>query len=583
MIVLGLSGLPQAQKWLTDSYPNINPLDTRICQGLDSAACIVVDGKIIAAAAEERFTGIKGTGQFPQEAIAYCLQSAGVTKDEVDIIAHGFNYNAYRRFFISPADKTMFDAVYRSETVISMLEQDGWTSVKKRFRPVDHHLAHAASAFFPSGFNSALCIVADGMGETESVSIFNCHDDKLERLSSQSISSSPGICYSICTRFLGFMFNSDEYKVMGLAAYGNPEKYSAFFEKFICFDDNNGQIVIRWPQGALKSAAEGYPHAMAWLQTSTGLTPCTSSDELSNSHTDFAAALQKRFAEIFCHLTSWWLSKTGHTHLCLAGGVFLNCRVNQQISTLPAVSDMFIQPASGDDGSALGAALACLKYDYKGERLFSPYLGPSYTDEDITAILKELKYKDLSVSHTGLSNQYFESAAQAIKDDLIIAWFNGRMEFGPRALGNRSILALPSGKNIKERINRTVKFREGFRPFAPAVTDECLEQIFDVKHLTPYYYMLSTTNVREGMVGAVSGVIHTDGTARTQVVSGRFNPVFYRLLQEVSKKTGYGCVVNTSFNVKGQPLILDPRTALETFMNTSLDKLYLQGFIVCKR
>ncbi|MBD1228693.1 carbamoyltransferase [Xenorhabdus griffiniae] len=583
MIVLGISGLPDAQKWLKEHYANIEPLDARICQGLDSAACIIVDGEIIAAASEERFNGVKGTGEFPRQAIDYCLRAAGIAEDEVDIIAHGFNYDACRRFFVSGADKAKFDAIYSSETVIRHFEQAGWSNVRVRFRATDHHYTHAVSAFVPSGFESALCIVADGMGETESVSIFSCRNGEFERLDTQTISSSPGIAYSICTRFLGFMFNSDEYKVMGLAAYGDSQKYSPFFHDFLRFDDETGQILVCWPQGALNSAEDGYPGALSWIQSSTRLASRHAAEEVTQDHADFAAALQKRFSEMLCNLALWWLRRSGHSRLCLAGGVFLNCRANQLIASLEEVEDIFIQPASGDDGSALGAALAHAHSYQTKASFFSPYLGPEYTDQEIQALIAEPQYKQLSFTTLGYTEEYFASAAQAIRDDLIIAWFSGRMEFGPRALGNRSILALPSGKEIKERINRTVKFREGFRPFAPAITDECLDTIFEVKHKSPYRYMLSTATVKASMANVVSGVRHADGTARTQLVTEQFNPVFYRLLKSVKHSTGHGCVVNTSFNVKGQPLIMDPRTALDTFMNTSLDRLYLQGVIVCKR
>lgn len=268
------------------------------------------------------------------------------------------------------------------------------------------------------------------------------------------------------------MFNSDEYKVMGLAAYGDSHKYAAFFEDFMRFDDETGQILVCWPQGTLNAAEEGYPGALFWIHSSTGLEPRHFADEVTQEHADFAASLQKRFSEMLCDLARWWLRRSGHSLLCLAGGVFLNCRANQLIASLEEVEDIFIQPASGDDGSALGAGLAHSHAYKTNDSFFSPYLGPEYTLQEIQDLIAEPQYKQLSFTTLGYTEEYFASAAQAIRDDFIIAWFSGRMEFGPRALGNRSILALPSGKEIKERINRTVKFREGFRPFAPAVTDE---------------------------------------------------------------------------------------------------------------
>ncbi|MEU3771923.1 carbamoyltransferase C-terminal domain-containing protein [Streptomyces sp. NPDC032472] len=586
MIVLGLSGLPNAQDHLLKSTASAHPLDERNVQGLDSAACLVVDGKIVAAASEERFNGDKGTGRFPAAAINYVLAAAGIGKDQVDAIAHGFNYDRHRRIF-SGAAQEYFDAVLTGDTMVEALQNAGWSDVKDRFHPVDHHLAHAASAYYPSGFDSALCIVSDGMGETESLSVYRAAEGRLEKIHTQPISESLGFLYSICTRFLGFASNSDEYKVMGLAAYGDPAPFRDLFAELVTFDEATGSIHVNWPQGALRNPELGYPKAMEYLSARAFPATAEQDGSVVPAHADFAAALQARLTEMLVALVTHWLERTGESSLCLAGGTFLNCKANQWICDIPAVERAFVQPASGDDGTSLGSALYVtqqLGAPYAADATgFQPYTGPSYTADEVRRVLEERSEAgDVEWTHVGLTADYYASAARDLAQDRIISWFHGRMEFGPRALGNRSILGLPKGDRIKERINSLVKFREPFRPFAPAVLDEDVHRLFKTRALAPTRYMLCTAQVHEEQRAAVSGIVHADGSARIQEVRREYNAPFWSLLKAVKEETGTGCVVNTSFNVKGQPLIMDPRTAVETFLRTSLDRLYIEGFIVQK-
>ncbi|WP_387690491.1 carbamoyltransferase [Photorhabdus sp. RM71S] len=582
MVILGISGLPNAQRFLRENNPEVSKLDERICQGVDSAACVIIDGKIVAAAAEERFMGEKGTGRFPANAINYCLAEAGLMQDDIQVIAHGFNYDNYRRFFMS--NEALFEEVFSGKTVINALADKGWQNIESRFQGVDHHLAHAASAFYPSGFPSALCVISDGMGEIESLSVYLAKGQQFQKLYSQPISSSLGIFYSICTRFLGFVFNSDEYKVMGLAAYGNPERYRDIFNELAQFDAESGTIQINWLPKAFDNAEYGFPGAMAQLSDMFGFTPRSEDNILLDVHQDFAAGLQEKFTLLLKQLVTYWLQKTGETSLCFAGGSFLNCKANQVLCQLDGLENVFIQPASGDDGSALGAALFVAGgYHNDVDPCFNPYLGPRFsTDEVRNVLFRHGGNAGMKWRYLGLNDDYFVSAAKDIAEDKIIAWFHGRMEFGPRALGNRSILALPTGERIKDRINSTVKFREAFRPFAPAILDEDCDTIFETRNLMPTRYMLCTAKVKPEMMGPVSGIVHADGTARIQLVERTFNATFWRLLKEVQKITGYGCLVNTSFNIQGQPLIMSPEIAIETFLKTSLDKLYIEGFVVWK-
>lgn len=583
MIVLGISGLPNAQDYLKRTTPGLLPPDERICQGLDSAAALVVDGKVVAAAAEERFSGEKGTGRLPLGAIDYCLRAAGIGPHEIQAIAHGFNYDRFRRAFAWSPE--YFHAALSGRTVIDALAEAGWQDVESRFHPVDHHVAHAASAFLPSGYDSALCVVSDGMGETESLSVYRAADERLEKLYSQPIAASLGLLYSICTRFLGFQFNSDEYKVMGLAAYGNPTRYRPLFEKLAHFDPGQGGIKVNWPRGSLSDAGRGYPQARSFLEEAA-FVPRPLDGQVHPQEADFAAALQATLTELLVDLVGHWLERTGERNLCLAGGTFLNCKSNQSLSELPGVDRMFVQPAAGDDGSSLGAALhvASQRDRYVANPAgFDPYTGPSFTADEV---LRELEARGgeagLTWKYLGMTEEYFGDAAQELAQDRVIGWFHGRMEFGPRALGNRSILGLPNGDRIKERINGLVKFREPFRPFAPAVLDEDCHTLFETRGLAPTSYMLCTAKVREEHRDLVAGIVHADGSARIQNVRRELNETFWILLSEVKRRTGVGCVVNTSFNVKGQPLIMDPGTAIDTFNRTLLSRLYIEGFVVWK-
>lgn len=468
MYILGLSGLPQSQHVFLRDHPELDPLDSRICQGMDSAACLVADGQIIAAAAEERFTGVKATGAFPAEAVAYVLDAAGVRPNDVNIIAHGFNYDRFRRFF--KGTRAHFNEALSGQTVVEALVRNGWTDVKARFRPVDHHLAHAASAYYPSAFNEALSIVSDGMGEISSLSVHHVRGGQFGRLHTQGVETSLGILYSLVTRYLGYMFNSDEYKVMGLSAYGDGNRYAEFFGNLIGCTD--GRIEVRWARSALRRPDEGYPDAMGFLEAGLGVVRRRADEQPLEAHADVAASFQRRFSAVLTQFVQHWLRETGTHSLCLSGGTFLNCLANEAISRLSEVEQLYIPPAAGDDGTAVGAALAV-----GGVALtqpYVPYTGPGYTHDDVRValqVLSDASPAPIRWSFVDKLEEYLDLAAGDIADDRIIAWFTGRMEFGPRALGNRSILALPRGRDIKNRLNEAVKLRESFRPFAPAILD----------------------------------------------------------------------------------------------------------------
>jgi carbamoyltransferase len=577
VFLLGLSGLPYAQQIYLRDNPDVDPIDSRICQGMDSAACLVEDGRIIAAAAEERFTGEKATGAFPAAAIQYCLDEADITPRDVDLIAHGFNYDRFRRFFHQ--DLKHFNEALSGQTVIDALVRSGWHDVAERFRPVDHHLAHSASAYYPSGYDEALSIVSDGMGEIVSLTVHHVRDGRFEELHSQGIGTSLGILYSVLTRYLGYMFNSDEYKVMGLSAYGDPARYTQFFDGLLAARD--GRVEVEWPRTALRRAERGYPDAMGHLEQSLGVARRLPEEEVRGVHADIAASFQSRFTKVLAEVVEHWLQRTGADSVCLSGGTFLNCVANGAIAQLPQVLRLFIPPAAGDDGTAIGSALYTART--RATERYTPYSGPEYSRSDVATALKasaDAAAASLQWSLFGDVEQYLDLAAQDIADDRIIAWFAGRMEFGPRALGNRSILALPSGRDIKDRLNQVVKLRESFRPFAPAVLDSDYDALFVGRALHPSRYMLATAQARPERAAEIAGAVHVDGTARVQVVHREDNELFWRLLSKVKERTGVGCVINTSFNVKNQPIVCEPATAVRSFATMALDRLYIEGYRV---
>lgn len=575
MIVLGISGLPNAARELAVRNPGRPAADRRICQGLDSAAALVVDGTTVAAAAEERFCGHKGCGDFPAGAIDYCLREASIDLQSVDVVAHGFDYAPYRALFERDG---AYERVYSSKTVAHACRERFGIDIEERLVSVPHHMAHAASAFVPSGFEDALCVVADGMGEVHGISVLDATSAGYDPLWHYPISRSLGIFYSTFTKLLGYGFNADEYKVMGLAPYGDPTRYGDQLRALLQVDPLTGKIHLRWP--ASPTPDPFHDHRIAALAAHLDVAPRDPREPLAAMHQDLAAATQEVFEEAMLALLRHWTGRTRRQRLCLAGGCLLNSKANRRLLEQLDVEEVFIQPAAGDDGTALGAALYHAQRTTRCTPGFSPYLGPRWSREQVRQALRAepgITWEDL-----GEGDAHVQHAARAIAEDRIIGWFHGRMEYGPRALGNRSILARPNGNDVKARINATVKLREGFRPFAPSVRAQDAAAIIEGTWSAPHRYMLATVGARADAIPAVASVVHVDGSLRVQVVEPDANPLYHALLTAVAELTGCGCVVNTSFNVRDQPLICDPRTAVETFRRTALDYLFIEGFKVWK-
>lgn len=583
MKVIGISGLENAVPFKKARWPGLDEREYRIAQGMDAAAALVIDGRLVAAAGQERFSGKKHAGDFPIDAIHYCLKEAGISIDEVDEIAHGFDYAPYRELYAADeVSLELYEKVFSREALLAQARRDLPGFPLNRVRQVGHHLAHAASAAYTSGWDECLVVVNDAMGEMESLSVYDFHDGEFEKIHTIAASDSVGILYSLVTLHLGFDFNSDEYKIMGLAPYGDPSRYRRFFEEAVELCPDGGFRIPMLKLNRTREERENYTATRAYLDER--LIPRRAPDQSVNSrHEDVAAALQECLERVVMHVCESFGRQTGLRRLALAGGVALNCTANGKLMRSRLFDEVYIQPVAGDDGVALGAALyrAAQAEKIPQERFPAPLFGPRYADADVEAALRRFDGRIRWRRYVS-TGETCAAAARLIADGRVIAWSRGRMEYGPRALGNRSILADPGHPEMRDRINAMVKKREAFRPFAPACSVEEASRWFEVVTGSEFPYMISIANVRPALRGQLPAITHVNGSARLQTVSVRDNPDFHALLVEVGKTTGRQMVLNTSFNVKGQPIVNTPDEAIATFLGAGIEHLFVENYHVTR-
>jgi carbamoyltransferase len=582
--VIGISGCDNAVRFKQSRFPALDRRAYRIAQGFDSAAVLLRDGLVDAAVAEERLCREKATGAFPIRAIRYCLAHARLEPRDVDYVAHGFDYEPHRAAFAEdPFYREQFGAVYDPRLQIQLLEEHfPGTDWKRKFVAVPHHLAHAASAFYQSGFAEALVFVSDGMGEVESASVYTATGNTFEPLATIPAFHSLGILYSVFTLYLGFDFNMDEYKIMGLAPYGDPRKYFDRVMDLVRLRDDGTYTIPLFRRNATVHERETHGGVLAALHEMFG-PPRLPDGPIEQRFMDIAAAVQSVLQTVQLHTLGHFAARTGLKDLCMAGGVALNCTNNGVVRRSGLFEGVFVQPASGDDGAALGAALY-VQHDRHPEtqaaRISVPLWGPSYCRSAIAEVLASRR--DVTAVPFDSFPALAAAAAERLHRGEILGWFQGSMEFGPRALGARSILADPRPADMRERVNTLVKKREGFRPFAPAVAAEHAARYFE---LAPgdeqtYEHMLFVVPVREEYRDRLPAVTHVDGTARVQTVSRANNARFYEILDAFSTRSGMPILLNTSFNVKGQPIVCTPGEAIDTFLAARLDALVLGDFMV---
>ncbi len=582
--IIGISGFDNAVRFKQSRFPELEKRAYRIAQGFDSAAVLLRDGLVNFAVAEERLVREKATGAFPVHAIRRCLEHARLAPRDLDCIAHGFDYAPHRAAFEEdPFYHDQFAQVYDSRLQIQLLEQHfpgvDW---KGKFVAVPHHLAHAASAFYQSGFAEALVMVSDGMGEVDSMTLYTASGNKLHLQAKIPAFHSLGVLYSVFTLYLGFDFNMDEYKVMGLAPYGDRRRYFNQVMDLVRLRDDGTYAIPLFGKNATIAEKETHVGALATLTQLFG-SPRSPDGEMDQRFKDLAAAVQSVLQTVQLHVLKHFAGKTGLKDLCMAGGVALNCTHNGIVRRSRLFRRVFVQPAAGDDGSALGAALYVQHSRTEQTptpRIAAPLWGPSYGRDEIKKMLSARK--DVHAVAYDSFPTLAAAAAERLANGQIMGWFQGAMEFGPRALGSRSILADPRPADMRERVNLLIKKREGFRPFAPAVSAEHASEYFELDKgdEETYAHMLFVVPVRAAFRDQLPAVTHVDGTARIQTVTHAANDRFAQVLDAFAAKSGLPILLNTSFNVKGQPIVCTPTEAIDTFLAAGLDSMVLGDFMV---
>jgi carbamoyltransferase len=540
----------------------------------DSACCLLQDGKITAAVEEERFSRIKADPALPRLAVKYCLDTAGISIGDIDCIAYYENpEKKLARQLWSGVLGTSPDILKTIKPNMVEREIRNTFGYDGPIKFADHHMSHAASSFFFSGFEESAILTVDGVGEWATTTYGIGNNNQIDILEEVAFPDSLGLLYSTITSYLGFGVNDGEYKVMGLAPYGKPlylDKMRLLIEM-----KEKGQFRLNMCYFGFLAGNKMYTEELCEL---FGRPPRDDDAELETFHADIAKSLQVLLEEILIEKSYYLHELTGSDNLCMAGGVALNCVANGQVLRKGPFKKLFVQPAANDAGGAIGAAAAAhmemtnTRPAY--ERLSSPYLGPSYSSKQIHKLLQStsLEYLDC----TGDTERLLAITAQHISEGKVIGWFQGKMEFGPRSLGARSIIADPRNETMRDRINSMVKKREGFRPFAPAVLDHKAAEHFDLDHDSPF--MLETCQVISSL--PLPAITHVDNSARVQTVHREMNPLFFDLITAFDKLTGCPIVLNTSFNIKGEPIVCSPEDAVKCFITTDIDLLVIGDFII---
>ncbi|MGF1636307.1 MAG: carbamoyltransferase [Cyclobacteriaceae bacterium] len=583
----------------------------------DSAAALLCDGQIIAAAQEERFSRIKHDPSFPLKSIQSVLNQVGVSLNDISGIAFYDKpllkferlletYHAFAPWGIRSFLKSM--PVWMKEKLFfRKLLNDGLSEIGEFSCPIyfpEHHLSHAASAYYPSPFSEAAILTIDGVGEWTTTCIGHGKDNEIKTLRELHFPHSLGLLYSAFTFYLGFLPNSGEYKLMGLAPYGRKgADETAHFVNLIL----NNLINLK-PDGSMFLNMDYFNFATGLTMTKDrkweklfGMPRRKPEEPLQQRHMDLACAIQQVSEKAVVSLARTAKGLTGSNNLVMAGGVALNCVANTSLLRENVFDNIWIQPAAGDAGGAIGAALAC--YHLVGSRdskrsrhvMEDVYFGPSFTDTQIECAVSLFGAKFIKLEQANL----LKSIASEIANGKIVGWFQGRMEFGPRALGNRSILADPRSMEMQQILNLKTKFREGFRPFAPAILEDDVEHYFEIGVKSPFMLFIDyikkekrvaqlgskQTGWKERLAQSRSelpSVTHLDYSARIQSVNSRTNPLFFQLLKEFKRITGYGVLINTSFNVRGEPIVCNPQDAYKCFLRSGMDILVMGNYVFHK-
>jgi carbamoyltransferase len=578
----------------------------------DSSATLIKNNEIISAAQEERFTRIKHDSSFPINAIKYCLSDSNLKLNNIDYVVFyekpflkferlletylAFAPRGFRSFCKS-MPVWLKEKLFQKKIIINELKKIDKNFNKNKLMFAEHHESHAASAFYPSPFNEAIILTLDGVGEWSTSSIWIGKNETLNKVREINFPHSLGLLYSAFTYFLGFKVNSGEYKLMGLAPYGNPI-YSEIIKKKLIKIYNDGSFKLNMDYFNFATDLEMTNKKFSDLFE---LEKRTSEDKILQKHMDIAASIQKVIEDIIIKICLDIKEKYSIKNLCLAGGVALNCVANGKIYKENIFSNIWVQPASGDSGCSLGAALSLnYKINKKGKKknfdtMKGSYLGPKFSNNEVKQALQELgaefEYKN--------DLELFDFISDKISQGLSVGWFQGRMEFGPRALGNRSILADPRDQNMQNKLNLKIKFRESFRPFAPAILKDFVSEYFQFQSESPYMLMVAQINENikinqynnaeingferlKNKISKVPAVTHVDYSARIQTVEKSTNKKFHSLITKFYEKTSCPILINTSFNIRGEPIVCNVQDAYRCFMGTNLDILVCENYVLLK-
>ncbi|MEJ8816811.1 carbamoyltransferase family protein [Lacibacter sp. H407] len=591
----------------------------------DSAAGIIKDGEIIAAAQEERFSRKKHDAGFPSKAVTYCLKEAGINIDQLEAVVfydkpllkferlletyYAFAPKGFASFLMAMPiwlnEKLFLKKIIRDELKKNQL----YDKKKLKLLFPEHHLSHAASAFYPSPFEESAILTIDGVGEWATTTICKGKGKEIEILKQLNFPHSVGLLYSAFTYYLGFKVNSGEYKLMGLAPYGDPNAEQT--RQFVSIIKE--KLVKIYDDGSIYLDQQYFNYSVGLrmvkdkkFETLFGFKRRSKEEELTQEHCNLALAIQQVTEEIVLKLAAHAKEITGSKNICLSGGVALNCVANGKLQNALLFENMFIQPASGDAGGSVGSALAAHYIYFEKERLVSSamdamkgsYLGPFFPTDEIESTIQQ--YKAVATAFSD-RNELNKTVAAHISEGNVIGWFQGRMEFGPRALGNRSIIADPRNPDMQKKLNLKIKYREGFRPFAPAVLAEDVQDYFELNTLSPYmllvqpvkkdlqhpvpanYHQLNLTDKLYFQRSTLPAVTHIDYSARVQTVHKETNPAFHSLISSFKQQTGCAVLINTSFNVRGEPVVCTPQEAYQCFMRTEMDYLVIENYLLRKQ
>ena len=566
----------------------------------DASACLIKNGKLIAAVEEERFVRIKHFSGFPENSINFCLNFSDLKLSQVDLVALNYHPLSNLKGKISYTIKNF----YKFTTLQKLIGQKNKlknqnklkyflknNNFKGKIINVDHHLSHLYSSYFLSNFQKSIGLTIDGFGDFCSMESFLFEDENIKKIKKVLFPHSLGIFYQATTQFLGFKNYGDEYKLMGLASYGDP-KYLKEFSEIARFSENdyfrlNLKYFTHHTDKKFRYFFDdGLPvfndlYSKKFIDTFGQ--PRKKDDLIEKKHMDIACSMQKHFEDIILNILNKLYKDYNIDKLCLSGGCAFNSKLNGLIREKTKFKEVFIQPNAGDAGGSIGASIfANLNLTKKNNKIInenSAYLGPSYSNDDIEKIIKDRN--DLSNFHViKLSDdEIYNITAEKIFNNLIIGWFKGRMEWGPRALGNRSIIANPTNKNIKDILNSKIKLREKFRPFAPAVLFDHKEKYFQIDYHSPY--MLNVVEAKKLAVDTIPAVVHTDNTCRVQTVKKSENKHFYNLINKFHSLSGVPVLVNTSFN-ENEPIVQNPREAIDCFLRTKMDYLVLENWTISR-